>query len=154
MITGGMGGLGGWFEMPMRHPQGDQFKGRVVYAPHWYPDIYPLIGFNVEPRTFTAQQVRYRDHQPKLEEARLLASYSPGNVPVVFGEFGTYFNFNNTIRGGTLTNNSQKQGYAVSSHGLNNYYEAFERMFQSRIQWCYSPENTSSPRWAGTSSTT
>jgi hypothetical protein len=29
----------------------------------------------------------------------------------------------------------------VSAHILDNYYEAFERMFQSRILWCYSPEN-------------
>ena len=147
MITGGVGGVGGFFEAPMRHPQGAELRNRVVWAPHWYPDIYPQPGFNVEPRTFTAEEVRYRDYQPKLEEAKHLATYSMGNIPTVFGEFGTYFNFNNTFSRGkvgaplTLNNKAKKDGYVVSSHILNNYFEGFERMFQSRILWCYSPEN-------------
>jgi len=147
MITGGYGGVGGWFEEPMQHPKGPELKNRVVWAPHWYPDIYPHPGFNVEPRTFTPEQMRYRDYKPKLEEAKGLATYSLGNIPTVFGEFGTYFNFNNKFirqKDGKLKldNKAKASKYEVSSHVLNNYYEALEKMFASRIQWCYSPENT------------
>ena len=148
MLTGGYGGLGGQWEVPMQHPVGPEFAGRVVYAPHWYPDIYPNIGFNVDPRTFTADQVRHRDYTHKIEEARGLAAYSLGNIPVVFGEFGTYYNFNNTLRFDSsankmvLTNKSKQSGYQISSHILDNYYEGFEKLFQSNILWCYSPENT------------
>ena len=141
---GGKGGLGGMWETPMRHPQGPELKDRVVYAPHWYPDIYPNLGFNVEPRPFTAEQVRYRekDYQKGLEGVHSLAAYSMGNLPVVFGEFGTYFNFNNKfLPGGKLTNNAKANAYQISAHVLDNYYEAFEAMLQSNILWCYSPEN-------------
>ena len=74
LLTGGYGGLGGQWEVPMTHPRGDNLKGRVVFAPHWYPDIYPMPGFNIAPRSFTAEQVRHRDYQPQLETARSLAS--------------------------------------------------------------------------------
>lgn len=139
---GGTGGLGGFWEVPMQHPQGAELQKRFVFAPHWYPDIYPFLGFNVEPRAFTTEEVRYRNYQPKLEEAMHLAAYSMGNIPVVFGEFGTYFNFNNRFKsGGELVNNAKTENYQVSAYILNNYYEAFERMFQSHIQWCTSTEN-------------
>jgi hypothetical protein len=131
LFGSGAGGIGGQFEQPMQRPAGiDQ----LAFAPHWYPDIYPLIGFNMPPRSFEAEQVRYRDYRPGLEEAASLATYSLGNPPVVFGEFGTYFNFNGIER-------SRADDYRVSAHVLDNYYEAFESMFLSRIQWCYSPEN-------------
>jgi len=141
---GNKGGIGGMWETPMRHPQGKEFVNRVVYAPHWYPDIYPHPGFNVEPRPFTTEQVRYRekDYLHGLQGVHSLATYSLGNLPVVFGEFGTYFNFNNKfLAGGKLTNNAKANAYQISAHVLDNYYEAFEEMFQSRILWCYSPEN-------------
>lgn len=131
LFGSGAGGIGGQFEQPMTRPRG---LSQVAFAPHWYPDIYPLIGFNMPPREFEAEQIRYRDYQPNLEKAAFLAGYSLGNLPVVFGEFGTYFNFNGIER-------SRADDYLVSAQVLDNYYEAFERMFQSRIQWCYSPEN-------------
>jgi len=141
LLTGGYGGLGGMWEVPMTHPQGPELAGRVAYAPHWYADIYPFLGFNVDPRQLGAEQVRYRDYRPKLEEAAGLARYSLGNVPVVFGEFGTYFNFNNTVEQGQYVNRARAAGYEVSAHVLDNYYEAFEALFQSRILWCVSTEN-------------
>jgi len=107
---------------------------RVVYAPHWYTDIYPFIGINQADREFQVEEVRYRDYEPSLRQAEMLASYSLGNVPVVFGEFGTYFKF-----GGI--DESIEQNYLVSAHILDNYYEAFERMFRSRFVWCYTPDN-------------
>jgi len=147
LLTGSYGGLAGQWGVPMTHPRGDDRRGRVVFAPHWYPDIYPLPGFNVAPRSFTSDQVRHRDYQPQLEAARGLASYSLGNIPVVFGEFGTYFNYNNTLvreQGKPelkLVNRAREEGYVVSAQFLDNYYEAFESMFQSRMLWCYSTEN-------------
>jgi len=141
LLSGGSGGIGGQWEVPMRHLAGAEFQDRVVFAPHWYPDIYPFPGFNQDPRTFTVAQVRYRNYRPKLEEAMHLASYSLGNLPTVFGEFGTYFNFNNTYKAGVYTDNARANKYAVSAHVLDNYFEAFEGMFQSHMLWCYSPEN-------------
>ena len=92
----------------------------MVFAPHWYPDIYPYLGFNVAPRAFTPEQVRFRDYGPNLRGAAALSTYSMGNVPVVFGEFGTYFNFNGI-------KDARASGYEVSAQILDNYYEAFER---------------------------
>lgn len=132
MLGSPAGGLGGQWEIPMTRPDGVE---QIVFAPHWYPDIYPFPGFNQSPRSMAVEEVRHRDYQPKLEAAREPAAYSLGNPPVVFGEFGTYFNFNGIQR-------SIAEGYAPSAHILDNYYEAFERMFQSRMLWCYSPENS------------
>jgi hypothetical protein len=133
LFGGGPGGglVPGLWEQPMKRPQG---LDQLVFAPHYYPDIYPYLGFNVAPRNFTPEQVRFRDYEPSLRNAAALASYSLGNPPVVFGEFGTYFNLNGI-------KDARKAGYDVSSYILNNYHEAFERMFQSNLLWCYSPEN-------------
>ena len=79
--------------------------------------------------------MRYRDYTPSEQSATFLASHSLGNIPVVFGEFGTYFNFN-------WIENSVADGYVISSALLNNYYEGFENLFQSNIVWCQSKGNT------------
>jgi aryl-phospho-beta-D-glucosidase BglC (GH1 family) len=141
LLTGGYGGLGGIWEVPMTHPRGPELAGRVVFAPHYYPDIYPFLGFNVNPRPLTAEQVRYRDYAPKIDETAALARYSLGNIPVVFGEFGSYFNFQNTVEQGKYVNRARAEGYLTTAHILDNYYEGFESLFQSRIQWCVSTEN-------------
>lgn len=130
LFGGALGGIGGQWEVAMRRPELPQ----VVYAPHHYQDIYPFIGFNQAPRPITATQIRYRDYVPALEHAARAASRFLGNPPVVFGEFGTYFNF-----GGIYM--SRQEEYVASSHLLDNYYEAFEQTFSSRMLWCYSPEN-------------
>ncbi|NOZ00994.1 MAG: cellulase family glycosylhydrolase, partial [Deltaproteobacteria bacterium] len=128
MLLGGIGG--GMWDTSM-----DKLDlPEVVYAPHYYADIYPYLGINQPEREFQAEEVRYRDYQPGIEAAEALAEFALGNVPVVFGEFGTYFKF-----GGIA--NSIKQDYLVSSHILDNYYEAFERMFRSNMVWCYTPDN-------------
>lgn len=134
VLGGGPGGglIPGLWEFPMRHLEG---VDNLVFAPHWYPDIYPFLGFNVDPRSFTAEQVRYREYDEQLKNAAALSSYSLGNVPVVFGEFGTYFNFNGI-------KSARAAGYDVSAHIIDNYHESFERMNQSNMQWCYSPENS------------
>lgn len=107
---------------------------RVVYAPHWYADIYPFLGINQPDREFKVEEVRYRDYQPMLEQTAALAGHSLGNVPVVFGEFGTYFKFGGIEK-------SHAEGYIVSAHILDNYFEALERMFVSRFLWCFTPDN-------------
>jgi len=123
--------LGGMWDMSMTRPKGLQ---QLVYAPHYYADIYPFLGFNSVSRDFTVEEVRYRDYRPFLEKVMAIASFSLGNVPVVFGEFGTYFNF-----GGIDKSAAAK--YAVSSAVLDNYFEAFDRMSQSHMLWCYTPDN-------------
>jgi len=131
MLIGGIGGMAGaMWDMSMEKLD----LPHVVYAPHYYADIYPFLGINQPERVFGIEEVRYRDYQPGLEEVEALAEYSLGNIPVVFGEFGTYYKF-----GGI--DQSVKANYQVSSHILDNYYEAFERMFRSRILWCYTPDN-------------
>lgn len=133
LFGGGIGGgLAGMWGQPMTLP--DEIAGRAVYAPHWYPDIYPYPGFNQQPRSFTVEEVRYRDYSPNLKSIQERAPYSMSNIPVVFGEFGTYFNFGGIDK-------AMAEGYAVSAHILDNYYESFERMFMSRMVWCYSSEN-------------
>ncbi len=126
----GGGILGQWGD-PMTHPEGLE---QVVYAPHWYPDIYPMPGFNSPPRAFTAEEVRHRDYDDDLRQHMAQAAYSLGNIPVVYGEFGTYFNYNGIAQ-------ARRQNYIVSAHILDNYYESFERLFTSNFLWCYSPEN-------------
>ncbi len=137
----GGGGLPQW-ELNMTRPEG---LNQVVFAPHWYPDIYPYLGFNQKPRDFKIDEIRFRDYTEGLEGARRRAWYSLGNVPVVFGEFGTYFNLRTPIEqpDGTVELVSQVETgvYDLSSHILDNYYENFEALFQSRMLWCFSPEN-------------
>ncbi|HEY3359692.1 MAG TPA: cellulase family glycosylhydrolase [Polyangia bacterium] len=130
-LGGSFGGLGGQWETPMTRPQG---LDQVVFAPHWYADIYPFLGFDQAPRSFSVEEVRYRDYDANLATAAKEAAYSLGNAPVVFGEFGTYFNFNGI-------EDAVAQKYAVSGAFLDNYYEAFERGFQSNMLWCWSKEN-------------
>ncbi len=125
------GGLGGQWEQPMTAPAGVR---QLVFAPHWYPDIYPFIGFNQRPREFSAEEIRHRSYDEALLGAQALAQYSLGNVPVVFGEFGTYFNLNGIDA-------ARASDYLVSAHVLDNYHEAFERLGLSHMLWCYSPEN-------------
>lgn len=132
-LGGGVGGglVAGLWEQPMQPLQG---VPQVVFSPHWYADIYPFPGFNVAPRSFVPEQVRYRDYTQALQKASALSRYSLGNVPVVFSEFGASFDFNGISA-------AKKAGYDVSAAFLNDYHEAFERLFQSNMLWCYSPEN-------------
>jgi hypothetical protein len=124
-------GLGGQWDQPMLVPQG---INQLVFSPHWYPDIYPYLGFNQPPRTFTPDEVRYRDYKPSLESKFLKSAYEFSNIPSVYGEFGTYWNYNGI-------ENSIKDNYLVSSLILNNFYEAFESMFLSNMVWVYTADN-------------
>mgnify|MGYP002347358008 CR=1 FL=1 len=126
----GLGSVG--YDLGMPTPEG--LEGHVVFAPHHYEDIYPFLGFNVEPRYFKVEEIAFRDYTEGMKNAALLATESLGNAPVVFGEFGAYFNFN-TIQ------QSVADDYIITQHIHDNYFEGFESLFASRMLWCYSPDN-------------
>jgi hypothetical protein len=130
LLLGDSAGGGQW-EMNMTRPAGVE---HLVFAPHWYPDIYPNIGFNMNPRVFTEQEWQYRDWTEELLGRAHRAKYSLGNPPVVFGEFGTYFNLNGIDW-------SVENDYAISKRILNNYYETFDALGLSRMLWCYTSDN-------------
>lgn len=129
-VLGG-GGIGGQWVQEMLKPEGIK---QVVFTPHWYPDIYPFPGINVNPRDLKLSEVRYKDYTPELKKKLDISSRSLDNVPVVFGEFGTYFNF-----GGIDAAKESK--YRISTEILDNYYEAFENLFLGKIQWCFTTDN-------------
>jgi hypothetical protein len=126
----GLGSVG--YDLGMPTPEG--LEGRVVFAPHHYEDIYPFLGFNVSPRFFKVEEVAYRDYTQGMRNAALLATESLGNSPVVFGEFGAYYNFNGIEQ-------SVADDYAITKHVYDNFFEGFESLFASRMLWCYSPDN-------------
>ncbi|MDP6942602.1 MAG: cellulase family glycosylhydrolase [Myxococcota bacterium] len=129
MITG----ASQFFDMPLTRPQG---LNQVVFAPHWYPDIYPLPGIGSSPREFNADEWLYRDFTGSLEAFMEEAPTWLGNVPVVFGEFGTYFNFNGIQA-------SIDNDYAISAHILDSYYRAFEELGIGHMVWCFAADNDS-----------
>ena len=125
-------GVAGMMAFPMLRPPS---LPQIAYAPHWYTDIYPDFGENQPPREFTVEEKFFRDYRPGIEKAIHGSTFSLGNPPTVVGEFGTYFNFGGIEQ-------SMAQDYEISSVVLDRYYEAFEEMLLHRIQWCYSPQNT------------
>lgn len=106
----------------------------VVFAPHWYPDMYPYPSFVRTPRSFRPEEVRFRDYQPAIEQVLAPARHSLGNMPAVFGEFGMFFDFNGIEV-------ARAQDYIVTTMLLNNYFEALDRIGVSRLLWNYNPEN-------------
>ncbi len=120
-----------FWDNPMTKPQGIQ---QLVYAPHYYPDIYPQPNVQSVPRNFQLDEWLYRDFTKPIEEEMHKSPTWLGNLPVVFGEFGTYFNFNGI-------ENAKANGYLISGQILNAYYEAFEALNLSNMVWCVSPEN-------------
>ena len=122
---------------------------QVVFAPHWYPDIYPFLGFNQPERDFSAEEIRYRDYTKDLQENARWSAYTLGNIPTVYGEFGTYWNYK--VKAGAAADydgnakgadESRAIDYAISKHFLDNYYEGFEALFLSSFLWCYTATNT------------
>jgi Glycoside hydrolase family 5 C-terminal domain/Cellulase (glycosyl hydrolase family 5) len=129
---GGAGGDGGAMQMNPSKPALKQ----PVYAPHWYPDIYPLFGFAMPPRDFVPTDVKYRSYTSDYEGLVHHSEHHLGNIPVVVGEFGTWFNFNQPRQQNTPDND-----YVIATEVLDNHYEAHEELFQHRMVWCWSAEN-------------
>ena len=119
-------GPSAFWDQPLTRPQG---PSQIVFAPHWYPDIYPFPGIFSTPREFNPDEWLYRDFKEPLHHYLDHAPNWLGNAPVIFGEFGTYFNFQ-----GDEDNH-------ISSHVLNSYYEAFEALNVGSMLWCFSAEN-------------
>lgn len=113
---------------------GDIREAGTVYAPHYYADIYPFIGFNQPSRDFGVGEVSYRDYDEGLTGLFQIVDWNLEKIPSVLGEFGTYYNFGNIQK-------SSESGYAVSANILDNYYEGLERLMMHRILWCYTPDN-------------
>ncbi|MBV72418.1 MAG: hypothetical protein CMH52_13925 [Myxococcales bacterium] len=129
MITGPMQ----FWDQPLTRPKGiDQ----LVFAPHWYPDIYPQLGINSQPRQFNSDEWLYRDFTEPLRKHMEEAPTWLGNMPIVFGEFGTYFNLR--LREKDL---DPAQAKEISAHVLNSYYEAFEELGLGNMVWCFSATN-------------
>jgi len=115
---------------------------QVVFTPHWYPDIYPYIGFNMSPRKFVAEEWAERDFTPHIEKKLDKGLSTLGSVPIVFSEFGTYWNYNWDVDDPTtIEADIEKTNYRISSEILDNYYESFEETFTSRMVWCFSADN-------------
>ena len=127
MITG----ASQFFDMPMTRPQG---INQVVFAPHWYPDIYPRPGLGSTPRKFNADEWLYRDFTGSLKKYMDEAPTWLGNVPVIFGEFGTYYNFNGI-------ESAVESGYQISASILDSYYRAFEELGIGHMVWCFADDN-------------
>lgn len=123
-------GAGPQWDQPLTRPQGIR---QLVFAPHWYPDIYPFLGINTGPREFNLDEWLYRDFRPNILDFTERAPAWLGNVPTVFGEFGTHMDFN-----GIET--AIENDYLVSSHILNSYYEAFEDLNVGNMVWCFSAD--------------
>ena len=123
-----------FWDQPLAKPKGIK---QLVYAPHWYPDIYPNLGINSPPRTFAEDEWLYRDFTESLEEHLNEAPTWLGNIPVVFGEFGTYFNF--LVDGEEVTSDTRNQ---ISAHVINSYYESFEHLGLGSMIWCFSAHNS------------
>lgn len=129
MLTGEMR----FWDQPLTRPQGIK---QLVFAPHWYPDLYPYLGINSDPREFNMDEWLYRDFVEPISEILHEGPTWLGNIPVVFGEFGTYFN---------LSASGQDPDPSISedlaAHVLNSYYQAFEELNVGNMVWCFSKTN-------------
>ena len=148
-------GVGGWLEQFMTVPTFPEKYGQVqtVYSPHWYPDIYPMPAINEPSRIFSKEAFRFRDWTETLKEKADWAAYALSNIPVVYGEFGTYWNYRYenemercTAEGdlclpGYMQSRMPDNNYSISADIMDNYYEAFDKMFMSRIAWCWTSDN-------------
>ncbi len=133
-VLGGEGVGGQWVQHMVRPTLEEGDKERFVFSPHWYPDIYPHIGFNMTPREFSDEVYRYREYSEKLASYRDEAKNWYSNIPTVFGEFGTYWNYNGIEQ-------SVADDYIVSTEILDNYYESYEELLLSNMVWCYTADN-------------
>ena len=114
-----------------------------VHSYHWYPgSIYPLGLFQVPPQKFTADEWRTKDFLTPLEGKYTRTQNTYGNVPLVFTEFGTYFNFNWNLKDlESILADVEANDYDVSAAILNNEYETFEALLSHKMVWCMSGDN-------------
>ena len=125
-------GVSGTYATPILWPEG---LNQIVYAPHFYTDIYPTIGMNQPPRTFAIDEKEHQDYSQGIEEAIMLSKFSLNNCPVVMGEFGTYWNFGGWEQ-------AVADDHIISNLVLDRQYESYEDLILGNMLWCYSSENT------------
>ncbi len=140
LLGGEGGGVGGQWQSYMTSPNG---LGQTIYSPHWYPDIYPTLGFNMPSREFRIDEYNHRDYSEMLMQKAGFSSFALNNAPVVFGEFGTYWNYRYLGEDPETPGyeQSRKYNYEISAQIMDNYYEAFEKHFMSNMNWCYTTDN-------------
>lgn len=151
-----------YFDVPYTRPKLKQ----VVYAPHWYPDIYPFPGFNSPYRVFQIEEKRAKSKEYIASIYGMISTHRKymGNVPVVLGEFGTYFTLSTkdvkfdaakeykiddpatgeigvaSIWQGAILN-ARNEDFIIPNLILNDLYEAVDHLNLQRILWCWSWEN-------------
>lgn len=152
-----------FFDLPYTRPNLRQ----VVYAPHWYPDIYPFPGFNSPYRVFKTEEKRKKSSEYAKSIYGMISTHRKymGNVPVVLGEFGTYFTLSTKNVGFDTSNgykiydpksdqeigvsniwegaakNARNEDFIIPNLVLNDLYEALDSLNLQRILWCWSWEN-------------
>ncbi|HNZ04025.1 MAG TPA: cellulase family glycosylhydrolase [Myxococcota bacterium] len=131
--------------MPMMNnsPYKPENVDNMVHSYHWYPgSIYPLGLFQVPPQKYEAVEWRTRDFMTPLSGKYTRTANTYGNVPLVFTEFGTYFNFNWNVKDlDSILATIEADGYEVSATILNGEYEAFEDLLAHKMVWCMSGDN-------------